>query len=52
MTYTWPLRLTMRHLAHRLRTEGDTFIITAPYFHLAKKRLYASFLGPSSLDSL
>ena len=26
MTYTWPLRRTIRHLAHRLRTEGETFM--------------------------
>ncbi len=36
MTYTWPLRRTIRHFAHRLRTDGDTFMITTPYLRSSK----------------
>jgi len=35
MTNTLPLRLTILHLAQRLRTDGDTFISNSPYKQLS-----------------
>ncbi len=34
MMKTIPLRRTTRHLAQRLRMEGETFIIQSPYWRL------------------